>query len=278
MKKVGRFILLCLVCSVVFSIIGCNTKKEETKPEEKVEQTVEGKTEEKTERPEMLIAAPEMLTGKEWIHYNPIADEKEVLSLGSDQSYAYHRETGEAIGNSDVYNAYSYDEEEQTILLLGTNEEVEGQTIKVYEMSETRLLLGIDGKVTEFIASEEEYDELEVYEECRDAFEGSSSLETILKKEGSTLTTAPAFYDGDVKEHREKAREVKVADGATYAYITVCTIKKGENVNTTWERIDWTEEEFEMALEGGSSGGYVWYNENLEVTKIILYGDTIVEE
>ena len=278
MKKVGRFILLCLACSVVFSIIGCDIKKEETKPEEKVEQKVEEKTEKETERPETLIVAPEMLTGKEWIHYNPVADEKEILALGSDQSYSYHRESGEAIGDADVYNTYSYDEKTQTILLLGTNEEVECQIIKVYEMSETRLLLGIDGKVTEFIAGEEEYDELEVYEECRDAFEGSSSLETILKKEGSTLTTAPAFYDGDVKEHREKAREVKVADGATYAYITVCTIKKGEDVNTTWERIDWTEEEFGMALEGGSSGGYVWYNENLEVTKIILYGDTIVEE
>ena len=136
MKKMRRAMALCLMLSVTFSMIACNGKKEGTKWG-------------------TFVVAPKEVTSKKWSRYNPITEESEVISFGEDHSYMYYCECGEPVGDSDIYDTYSYDEETQTIHLFSAGEEAEKQIIKVCEISEKRLLLEIEGKMTEFKSDEE---------------------------------------------------------------------------------------------------------------------------
>ena len=93
---------------------------------------------------------PEFLTAHEWVHYDSASNE--TICFGEDGHFAFYGDEGNPVGNSDLYDRYSYDSESKAIKL-----EPEGDMkIKVLRHEKSRLLLDIDGDVKEFFDGKDE--------------------------------------------------------------------------------------------------------------------------
>ena len=58
---------------------------------------------------------PEFLTAHEWVHYGSASNE--TISFGEDGHFAFYGDEGNPVGNSDLYDRYSYDSESKAIKL-----------------------------------------------------------------------------------------------------------------------------------------------------------------
>ena len=217
---------------------------------------------------------PEFLTAHEWVHYTYC---DETISFEEDGSYTYHCACGSPVGDSDIYEKYKYDPDTSEITLSPNGS---SSTIKVLRYEKSRLLLGFDDGVKEFFDSDDplasnvhpdmDYDpDNYIY--------GFSSYLAILKKNGNSVTTAPAGYDGDYPEYEEYLLDEKLAaDVEFYEWnLTITITDEGEQPDSTYKKL--SAQQVEKLLNGGSAVGYVWYNDNAEIEKILFYGTTIIE-
>ena len=58
---------------------------------------------------------PEFLTEHEWLHYDCACDE--TISFGDDGHFAFYSDEGNPVGDSDLYDKYTYDSESGEIKL-----------------------------------------------------------------------------------------------------------------------------------------------------------------
>ena len=93
---------------------------------------------------------PEFLTAHEWVHYGSASNE--TISFGEDGHFAFYGDEGNPVGNSDLYDRYSYDSESKAIKLKPEGD----MKIKVLRHEKSRLLLDIDGDVKEFFDGKDE--------------------------------------------------------------------------------------------------------------------------
>ena len=93
---------------------------------------------------------PAFLTAHEWVHYGSASNE--TISFGEDGHFAFYGDEGNPVGNSDLYDRYSYDSESMAIKLKPEGD----MKIKVLRHEKSRLLLDIDGDVKEFFDGKDE--------------------------------------------------------------------------------------------------------------------------
>ena len=268
-KKALPYIVVLIVVVLLFQILHMVLVKD-PKKDEKETQTSEQST---AAYPKEDV---EFLTKSSWAYYDPIVAEAAVLEFKQDGAFGYYCESGEPYGDYEPYDAFYYDEEKQMIIVYGIESGEEEREIKVLEKGDDRLVLLIDGLVKEFLPYEAGFFPPEIHEDCITMFEYSSSFETILGKEGNILKTAPGDYDGDVKEHREKIRDIQLADGAIIEEVVVRSVMKDGREKTTITHTELSEKELNAMLKDSSQGGYIWYDEDMQVQKIILYGETLI--
>lgn len=219
------------------------------------------------------------LTENEWAYYDPNIGEAETLLFSKEGEYYYNCECGEPIGASDMYDVWEYDAKTQSITVKSlSDEEMEDQIIQILKSEEYRLVLKMDGKVKAFEAYNNWYYSPEIHYECTEYFEGYSARLSFTGIEGNTITVAPYYYDGDVSEHREMQSEEILAEGAKFYELHVDTISKEGEEKSTFEYTELTAEDVQLMIESGGGNGYVWYNEDLEIEKILFYGELIVYE
>lgn len=86
---------------------------------------------------------------KEYYCYDETLGENLVIRFGKDGSFSYHCECGEPVGDSDLYEKYSYDEEKGVITLLG--EDDMSSEIQIVDHTDSELTLKINGEVKKFV-------------------------------------------------------------------------------------------------------------------------------
>lgn len=217
---------------------------------------------------------PEFLTAHEWIYYTYC---DETISFGEDGSYTYHCACGNPVGDSDLYETYKYDPDTSDITLSPKGSD---SSIKVLRYDKSRLLLEFNDGVKEFFDSGDtqasnvhpdmDYDpDNYIY--------GFSSYLAVLEKNGDNLTTAPAGYDGDYPEYDAYILEEKLSDDAEFYQwdLTITQTDEGEQPDSTYSKL--SSQQVENMLDGGPSVGYVWYNDNAEIEKIVFYGRTVIQ-
>lgn len=214
---------------------------------------------------------PEFLTAHEWVHYDSASNE--TICFGEDGHFAFYGDEGNPVGNSDLYDRYSYDSESKAIKL-----EPEGDMkIKVLRHEKSRLLLDIDGDVKEFFDGKDERiaggapQNLEY--NLDNVASGFGSYLTIIGKDGSKIVTAPANYDGDDPEFKEYELSEKLADHATFYSWVYDVDESGMDVKSNCGKV--TEKEAAKIISDGAAVGFVWYNEKAEITKIVFWGSTV---
>ena len=218
---------------------------------------------------------PECLTKHDWIHY---ANCEETISFGEDGSYCYYCACGNPVGNSDLFDSYQYDEDSEEITLYP---EEEGNKIKVLRYEKSRLLLGFDDGIKEFVDRSDELvseNPPDLTYNPEDYVYGFHSYIAIVEKDGNILITAPAGYDAEVLEYQEYLTEEKLSENPVFYQWTVKMVQTddGEEFGDTCEEL--SEEQMTEMLEDGPAVGYIWYNDDLEIDKIVFFNSEIAEQ
>ena len=89
----------------------------------------------------------DFLTNANWCYFTNC---DETISFGADGSYCYYCACGSPVGDSDLYDSYTYDEATSEITLYPKGEE---EHIKVLRYESGRLLLEFTDGIKEFFNS-----------------------------------------------------------------------------------------------------------------------------
>ncbi|MGN1166287.1 MAG: hypothetical protein ACI4S2_07680 [Lachnospiraceae bacterium] len=252
----SRFItVLCVI--LIFSLVGCQSKKGIS--------SENGTSDSNTE----------FLTDHEWVHYTIC---NETISFHDDGSFSFYCACGSPVGNYDLFDSYKYNEETSEITLLPEDDD---NIIKILRYEKSRLLLKCSDGIKEFF---DNTDPLVSNSYTDDAYDtenytlGFSSYIAIVNKNGDSLTSAPSCYDADVPEYKDYLLEEKLADNITYGEwdMQVTQTEEGEEIKHSYKEL--SDEQVNKMLEGGPSSGYVWYNNNAEIEKIVFFGKTVIQQ
>lgn len=219
---------------------------------------------------------------KNWFFYNEVTAEHHCLSFGSDGGYAYYCQCGEPIGNSDCYDKYEYDEEAGIIRLFNDYDD-ETDEIKVLGYNEYHLMLEIDGRIRDFGLLELDTTSNFFSEQAESYLEGYESRCTVVDLADGILTYGPVNYDpeglyenGPFEEY-EVAEDVVIFDMVLERYISM---QDGEEYEESYD-VAFTEigqADLEYILDAGAGLAFLWFNDDLQVEKIVFYGENSVTE
>lgn len=201
-----------------------------------------------------------------WYHYDPITYENEKMSFNEDFSMYWGCECGEPVGDSDLYEFFDYDKDKSELRVYNTYDGDE-KVLKVLNYSKEHLMLEIDGVIKEFIPYSNSYDL--TYD--KEYLKGYSSYVSTREVQGSDLVVGPADYDGDVEYPDNAFRTYKMSDDIEfYDYF----FKYDGEASHTYNKLSLKEglEAFE------SSSAFIWFNDNLEICKVMYYGSLVIME
>lgn len=250
MKKISMMLVCTLIVGGILMLTGCGS--------EDTASTNHGKS----------ITASDA-----WYHYDEITGESEKMSFSEDKTFYWGCVCGEPIGDSDCYELYDYDNETSVITLYNNYDDM-SMEIEVINSSDYHLLLKIDGKIKNYtyvetgleIADSEKY------------LSGYSGEFSIIGGNAEEIELGPFDYDGDIEYPDNAVTAYEFADEAeAYTLYTYTHIKDGEVIR---EDVDYQQIPFSDAIENLEYGGYgfIWFNDDLQVEKILIYGDSIFEE
>lgn len=110
-----------------------------------------------------------------------------------------------------------------------------------------------------------------------DYLEGYDGYLALVEVNGDTMRISSSDYDGDARDNYI-VREVKIAEDVTYSELSIKTIITDEGENSTDTYVELTEEDMEAILDSTLGIGFVWFNEDMEIEKIMLYGELTIWE
>lgn len=247
MKKT---IVLCLLVILIFTITACGGNK-----------------------------IPENLTDVKWYFYDEDLGEHLVLRLGSDGSFTYSCQCGEPVGDSDLYDSYTYDGETGNIVLNGGDESME---IKVISHNEAHLLVEIDGDVKDF--GVEEFALINTdFTELADYLQEYDSYSSVVKVADGVLTASHPGYDPQGDWVEDGLEEYAMAENITFYELNLrgwVDVEDGEIVDSKVEVGHYQVPDDVIAdmADGCALAGFLWFNENLEVEHVLFFGETQVQE
>ena len=216
----------------------------------------------------------EFLTASEyWYHYDEVTGESEKMRFNEDATFYWGCECGEPIGDSDCYELFDYDTETSIIKLYNDYDDM-SMELEVLDHSDYHLLLKIDGEIKNYTYGEtgRSIVDSEKY------LSGYSGEFFMLDATNEEITLGPIDYDGDV-EYPENAMKTYIFadDVETCSLFTFTKIKDGEIVEDTVDYKEIDMEEVLYEIEYGC-GGFVWFDDDMQVSKLVIYGATIAEE
>ena len=223
---------------------------------------------------ERQLNCPEFLTEKGWEYQNNVCSEN--IWFGKDGAFSYYESCGNPVGDSDLYEEYSYDEETGIITVYPSEAGMDEIQIGVLRYDEKSLLLNFDEGIKEFCI---DYSIPYLEAEANDYMKDYSSYAAIIHREEDTIVTAPSYYDGDIAKHREKLqRQENLAKDVEYYELYIETMETEEEVTQNHEYTKLSDKEVDQLLEGTLGLGFVWYNDDVEIEKIVFYGEITIQE
>jgi len=217
----------------------------------------------------------EFLTASEyWYHYDEVTGENEKMSFSEDFTFYWGCECGEPVGNSDCYDLFDYDKETSVINLYNDYDDMT-MAMEVLDYSDYHLLLRVDGKIKNYTSGYSYSSDGPEIIDSEKYLEGYSGEFSFLDANADEIVLGPFDYDGDI-EYPENAMKTYKFSGDVEAYTLTAfiKIKDGEVVEST---VDYEKISVDDIIEYGGYG-FVWFNDELEISKILIYGATVYEE
>ena len=133
-----------------------------------------------------------------------------------------------------------------------------------------------DLEIEKAVFYEYNYYDTFVPDEYREQTEGFDFYLAVTDATETEITVAPAYYDGDVKEHKELKKTLKLAEDVVVESITVVGTQIDTEVEYKVEYEEITLEELIESMEYGYACAFLWQNGADEVEKILIYGATYI--
>lgn len=226
-----------------------------------------------------------LLIEGDWNHYNSTVLEKEGISFSKDKEFMYCCSCGEPVGNSDLYDIYSYDGEGKITLKASYEDGPEDVPVDILYIDDMTLLLNMENDIVEFYNEDKMPNCLHISyedncEECLAYLDGYDGYSTILNISNEGIEIAPANYDGDTDDlFKDYKRIIKTTDDVKfYSLSAESSFKNEERVSHECSYIELTKEEVITMLEDSNGSALIWYNKDGQITKMIFYGTTAVYE
>ncbi|MBP3706370.1 MAG: hypothetical protein J6J13_03870 [Clostridia bacterium] len=258
MKKILSLILLL---SIVFSFVSCDN--EESKSKKTSASKKSSNSDEKN------FVTPEFLTDADWGYYDSEISEKINISFYEDGTFFYCCDCGEPVGDSDIYDRYSYNEQKNEIILYAC--EGSDLYVPVVYCDEFCLVLEIYGEIVDF----ENYN-MKVFEETEQTkpfLEDHLASITILEYdiENGIITAAPANYDADAKKSFEdKITQLYTVEEPQINYLTV-TVENDVQTELIYAKV--AEEDYQYIGEYYDVAR-IKFNADHKIESILFYGYT----
>ena len=226
-----------------------------------------------------------ILTESDWEYYNASIGEGEGITFNKEGEYFYSCSCGEPVGDSDLYDIYSYDGKNTITLKASYDDSIEDMILKILYMDDMTLLLDMGDDIVEFYNANKSTNCLCAGSEdnCNDCIaymDDYDGYSTILSMTADGMEIVSADYDGDTAElFEDYKRVVKLSDDVKfYSLFVESVFKDEERVNHDCTYTELTKEDVSTMLEDSSGGALIWYNKEGQITKMIFYGTTAVYE
>lgn len=211
---------------------------------------------------------PNFLINRNW-EYDTLSC-TEVLHFYEDGEFAYYEVCGNPVGDSDCYETYSYDEETSTVTVYGYDDSIDDMEIVILRYTNDSLLVSIEGVIKEFYT----YNDVpSINGDMYDEVKGYSAYVAIGNISDDMIETAPSNVDMDAGG-RDLVREEKLSDEVTFYQLNedIVRVEGDEPDRTTVEYTELSREDVVQLGKNGFSSAYIWYDNNLEIKKIVYYG------
>ncbi|MGN0321792.1 MAG: hypothetical protein ACI4DZ_01600 [Oliverpabstia sp.] len=213
---------------------------------------------------------PDFLAEHQWVYFTNC---DETISFHNDGGFAYYCACGSPVGSSDLFDSYTYNTKTSEIIL---SPEQDGNVIPVLRQEKSRLLLETDGQMKEFFDIDDPMvscPETYASYDPEDYTYNHSSYLALFDKAEDSISTAPSSYAADPSGYEEYLLSEKLAENVTFFKWTlkIEQINGEESISNNYEEL--TEEEAEELLKADSAVGFVWYNDQIEIEKIV-FADT----
>ncbi len=222
---------------------------------------------------ERALNCPEFLTKNEWQFETDSC--MEILYFGEDGAFSYYEACGNPVGDSDLYEEYSYDEETGMITVYPYESGMEEMQIEVLRYDDESLLLKFDDEIKEFCV---ETSFPFMYAESSDYIRGYSSYVTILHMDHGIMITAPSDYDSEEPADAEIGREEKLAEDVEYYKLHIETMETEEGMEQLNSYAEISAEDAGQLMGESSVTAFIWYNMDVEIEKVVFFEEVTVSE
>ena len=247
-----KLFVLAVIMVMIFSFSGCGDSQAE-KDFEKV------------------------LTASEyWYHFDEVTGENEKMSFREDEEFYWGCECGEPIGDSDLLELYDFDADDSVIKLHNDFDDY-SMDIEVLDYNDYHLLLKVDGRIKDYTSAVPDVKGALNVDDTENFLSGySGEFHTINGDEDSVVLTH-FDYDGDVEYPENAFKEYSFAeDVAFYSLIANTHIVNGDVASHNEEFTEIDKESAIVSMEGGAT--FIWFNDDLEISKMMFYGAVVSEE
>lgn len=260
MKHPFRNCTVAIIFSFLLSFTGCQSKEADLQTEKLDSQPEKSNPD--------TDFSPDFLTNAHWCYFTNC---DETISFGADGSYCYYCACGSPVGDSDLYDSYTYDETTSEITLYPKGEE---DHIKVLRYENGRLLLEFTDGIKEFFDS----DDLQIsnavpcpYVDADQYIGNYSSCTAVSEKDGHIFTTAPSGTDTDSSDFLTYLLQEKLSTDVSFFEWNVLSPESDENNITTQSYEELSFQQVEELLKDIAQTAFVWYNNHAEIEKIVFY-------
>lgn len=211
-----------------------------------------------------------------WWFYDETTGESEKMRFSADGTFYWGCECGEPIGDSDLYELYEYDADTGTILLYN-NYDATSMKMEVLDYSDYHILLKIDGHVKDYtcgngMAGEMDMISPEMY------ISGYNMYGWITETDGENAVVGPYDYDGDVEYPENAFKSYPLADNIRFFSLQITSVMDADTGDTSHE-VEFDDMDYESGISALDMGyGFIWFNDNMEIRKVVYYGSTCIQE
>ena len=236
-------------------------------------------TKQQTDKKEENFSEYDLLVKGYWSHYDPIIGEMENMTLTKKGEFIYCCSCGEPVENSDLYDVYSYEENEKIKLKVSYDEHIDEVDIDIIYINENVLLIQMKDDRIEFYNSykienlSDNYD-IQSCDQCIAYFKDYDGYCTVTKIDKDIKLS---FIDNTLIND---FRHVTMSDDIQFYHLKVdaVIIDSGlvDQHRCSYKQL--SQKEFIKIIDESSKKAFHWYDDQEKIIKVVLYDDTVKYE
>lgn len=214
----------------------------------------------------------------EWERYSD--GDTMYFCLRKDESFSFNCACGNAVGNADLYDTFEYLEEQSMIRAYDSQDKESYQDYRLYMHGKNFIVIDVDGEMMEFWLENTNRSDIpsNASARCGELMDGYTMHRCMTDISDSEIVLVPPYYDGDVKEHKKEKITLKLASEVEFLSVDVKTTNKDGEETSEIKEETWTLQDMKYLLDTNLGEGFVWLNDDLEVYKILIYGELYIWE